>query len=1379
MTSNNKRYHGRFSFWTTLKFRVPFVSFVIAIFVATVISLTSYLEGSKILKQHAEQDLAENAEFISAMVKRYFEVNFEDAVAITNAHLVEQLVNDDTAKNYGISLGDQERQFNAAFASLITAKPKFLTISLIGKNGALIAAQHSISAENQQRILDKVNTRPEQFKSIKDTYFQRVNIQEQATSLMITVSPLFRGKEHVASLVVAFDLLSLNELLTRFYKAGESIQITDGESTLVYQTKSLNVTSNAERPLESNIENSTENSTKKSTENNEVVVQKVDANLASGGEFDVANQSLFGRINQADLKLNITKQLNFIAYEQHVTLNLQFNHDGHRLFAAFSSLEQRLLLLGLVLALIAFALSILGSRRMIAPLTKMINSISHYEASGETLPLPTTKKDETGRLARSFERLLKHVEAQKASMNRTLLESQETSAKLQSILNSIADAVVNFDSDGNILAFNRSAERMFGYRAKEMVGNHLTLLLPHDIAAQFDQIAADFSDPKSSCRSITGRDLPAMRKDGEVFPMLLVVSEVMTEQGLMYTGLFRDNTYYKLLESERKSALRDANELAWRLDFALSAPRIGVWEYNRLTGRVSWDKRMFNLYGYEKSDGVLPEQIWLKAVHPKDREIVDQAIEQSMSTGDDFNLTFRILMPDNQVNYIESHAKTIVEQQGDIKRLVGTNRNVTEQRLLHDLKQEALDMAQESLRLKSEFLASMSHEIRTPMNGVMGMLGLLEQSDLSTKQRHYVQLANSSAYSLLNLINDILDFSKVEAGKLELEVLDFDLRAHLGDIVEPMAIKAQEKGVELILDVSQISLSMVKSDPTRLRQIITNLVGNAIKFTERGEVVIRAKLAPILVDDEEQLKFECQVIDTGIGIAESKLDKLFDSFTQVDASTTRRYGGTGLGLAIVKKLCELMKGNVTVESSMNVGSKFTFDLVMQRSEQLPVAIPDISFTGHHILVVDDNNTNREVLAEQLSVWGASVVTADSGQSAIAKIEQRPKDYFEVAILDRKLDDVDGVVLGQQLKKSPHSQKIKLIMMTSMNERGDANYFAELGYSAYFPKPATTSDLRNAMAVVLNSADSEQNGSPLLTHYNVHPSAVGNGQDNSFKGIRILLVEDNRINQAVVQGILGNCGGHADIANHGREALECLIQSPVNTPYDIILMDCQMPEMDGYQTTKAIRDGKAGHTYCDVPIVAMTANAMKGDKEKCLASGMNDYLSKPIDADKLGICLTHWVKKAELSGGESDNKSDGNSHEFILSQDVTPREEKTQEEEAEALWDKAALFKRVRNNEQLVRNLVELYVDEVPQLYENLVEALANLHKDDVLSLAHKLKGSSNNLGGLKLGGVALQIEQAAKTGNHDELTRLIAPLKHIYQEFMTHLSEFLAHSIEA
>ena len=1354
MTIDNNNLNGQLKFWVSLKFKVPMVSFVIALVVAVTMSLTSYHESAKILKQEAEQELAENAAFVTGTVKRYFNVNFEDIAAISRANLITLLVDEKASTSHLTNESASKRQFNAAFSSLMSTKTKFVAISLVSTKGEVIAEQHTVTNSVQQQIINHVVNRNSHLSSTKNTYFQRVQAINEQRSLMVTVSPMYVAEQHVASLVIVFDLASLNELLTEFLKAGEYAFIADNEGSIIYQNEnSIHI-----EPVVK----------KWQAQLNGLTGQSSEGQLSLKGDTLELQRALDNSASQST-QLSTSKQIVFDEYDHSLTLNLLIYHEDRQLNKAFEALEERVFLLGVVLAIIAFLLSIFAARKIIDPLANMLFAIGEYESKGEILSLPTGKLDETGQLARSFQRLLHHVEQQKKSMHQTLTESQETSARLKSILNSITDAVVNFDETGHIVAFNRSAEDMFGYRSKEILGKHLTELLPHDTAEKFAEIAAEFSDANSACRSHSGKELSAMRKDGEVFPIIFVVSQLTIEQGVIYTGLIRDNTYFKLLESERKLALRDANELAWRLDFALSAPQIGVWEYNRLTGRVSWDKRMYHLYGYQQNDGVLPEQIWLKAVHAKDRQIVDDAIARSFSTGEDFNVTFRINMPNGEVNYIESHAKALVQEDTETTRLVGTNRNITEQRLLHDLKQQALDMAQESLRAKSEFLASMSHEIRTPMNGVMGMLGLLEQSDLSAKQRHYMKLANASALSLLNLINDILDFSKVEAGKLELEILDFDLRSHLGDIAESMAIKAQDKGVEVILDVSQISLSLVKGDPTRLRQIISNLVDNAIKFTERGEVVIRAKLSPALVNGKDVLKFECQIIDTGIGIADSKLDKLFDSFTQVDASTTRRYGGTGLGLAIVKKLCLLMNGGVQVESTLGVGSKFTFNLIMQRSEQKPLAIPDISFLGHNVLVIDDNKTTRSVVAEQLSTWGASVVTAESGACAKGIIAKRPEGYFEVAILDRQLSDIDGVTLGQQLKADPKASRIKLIMMTSMSERGDSNYFASLGYSAYFPKPATSSDLHNAMALVLSKESSSADNSHILTHYNVNPSCDPEVQDSSFKLMRILLVEDNRINQAVVQGILGNGGGRADIANHGKEALEQLLKSPSNEPYDVILMDCQMPEMDGYQATKAIRQGQAGSLYKEVPIIAMTANAMKGDREKCMAVGMNDYLSKPVDADILSQTLCRWVKKSE-SNIKKANISSSKDQISVSEVAKTPK--------SSPLWDKQALFNRVRNNEQLVRNLVELYINDVPVLFDQLIAALAQNDMENTLALAHKLKGSSNNLGGTKLAEIALKLEHAAKAENVEQLLALTKVLEITYLEFTEHLKSFLSQPVK-
>ena len=1336
-----KHSHERASIWDSLKFKIPLVSFIVAVLVASVISFTFYIQVNQILKHNAQQDLTESASFVSAIVHRYFVENIEDVTLLANANVVNQLVS--VPNTLSASLRKQRQtQANKLFAALMNIKPKFSSIALLNKDNQMMAGQGKVSEAVTQQIATYYSTWQQAPKLTKTSYLLP-NIQdERELSFLVLFEPIYRQQKHVANLIVSFELAYLGGLLSAFQKDGEQIFIVNEDDKVIYRDSQY--------------------SSSKGAAQQNIALDEV-LNIVRQHNHRNAGAEQVIPLDSADsrsLKLAYSHQLVGDKHIQQPKLSLIFIHDEGRLSDAFGALGNQVILLGGILAFITLLLSIFAIRRFITPLTSMTGSIHHYEVTNELITLPITQKDETGQLARSFKRLFKHLEKQREHLNQVAQDANETSSKLQSILNSIADAVINFDEHGNILAFNRSAEVMFGYRAEEIIGTDFLQLLPHDSDDKYQAAIAESTKAHSEGRTVTGKELPAMRKDGEVFPMLLSVSKIITEQGILYTGLIRDNTYYKLLESERKAALRDAKELAWRLDFALSAPQIGVWEFNSVTGRVSWDKRMYRLYGYEKGDGVWPEQIWLKSLHPEDREQVDKAIEHSLATGEDFNITFRVMMPNKQVNYVESHAKAIFEQSGEIKRLVGTNRNITEQRLLHDLKQQALDIAQESLRMKSEFLASMSHEIRTPMNGVLGMLGLLEQSQLNKKQQHYLKLATSSAYSLLNLINDILDFSKVDAGKLELEILDFDLRYHLGEIAESMAIKAQEKGVELVLDVSQIDVAMVKSDPTRFRQILTNLIGNAIKFTDQGEVLIRAGLK----QERKGLRFYCQVIDTGIGIEQEKLSDLFDSFTQVDASTTRRYGGTGLGLAIVKKLCQLMDGSVSVESEIGQGSKFSFNILMQTSDHLLVDVPETDFTDHKVLIVDDNTTSREVLIEQLSAWGASVSAASSGKEALALVAESNGE-FEVAILDRQLADIDGVELGKQLKNSNQCQHMKLIMMTSMSERGDAEYFAKLGYSAYFPKPATVSDLHDAMAVVLS--DKEQNSgqvTPIITPYNLH-SAEHVSNEISLDKMQILLVEDNRVNQAVVQGILANAGSSADVAVNGVEAIAKLKSS--DTPYDIVLMDCQMPEMDGYQATKEIRKGMAGVNNKHIPILAMTANAMKGDKEKCLAAGMNDYLSKPVDADMLCQKLIQWHNVSE------QQKPVASPIEEI----ITTFDEQYNDEQV--LWDKDSLRKRVRNNEQLVNNLVQLYLDETPQVYEQLLQTLSDHNWTEIIAHAHKLKGSTNNLGGLMLADIAAQIESAAKQQDDSQLASLHASLTSTYTQFISHLQAYLSQSIEA
>jgi signal transduction histidine kinase/CheY-like chemotaxis protein/HPt (histidine-containing phosphotransfer) domain-containing protein len=803
--------------------------------------------------------------------------------------------------------------------------------------------------------------------------------------------------------------------------------------------------------------------------------------------------------------------------------------------------------------------------------------------------------------------------------------------------------------------------------------------------------------------------------------------------------------------SER--ALRGTGD---RLALAARAGSVGIWEFDPVADCLVWDDQMLGLYGIGRDGFSCTYESWQARLLPDDRPNVDEEMHAALIGEEDFDTAFRVVWPDGAIHHIRAIALVQRDFGGRPIHVIGTSWDITAQKeaereqratifQLANAMSRAIELAAEADKAnqaKSDFLANMSHEIRTPMNGVIGMTGLLLDTTLDSDQRRYAETVRTSAEALLTLLNDILDFSKIEAGKVELETLDFDLRALLDDFSSGLALRAQAAGLEFICSADPDVPLHLGGDPGRLRQVLFNLAGNAVKFTHQGEVAVRTTLVSETATDVV-LRFS--VKDTGIGIPKEVQGRLFQKFTQADASTTRHYGGTGLGLAISKQLAELMGGQIGLVSEDSVGSEFWFtSRFAKRAGAEHRDAPRADLRGVRILLVDDNATNREVLRIQLTAWGMRPHDVPDAAAALRALHGAldEGDPFTAAMVDMQMPGVDGIDLSRTIRYDAALTQTSLVLMTSLGGRGDGRLMDEVGLSGYLIKPIRQSDLFDCLATVVAGSEDAK----AAPKGSAAPAVAAFGRSG-----RILLAEDNTTNQQVALGILRKLGLEADAVGNGLEAVRAL----ESIPYDLVLMDVQMPELDGLRATGRIRDPNSDVLRHGVPIIAMTAHALAGDKERCLKAGMNDYLTKPISPAALATALEKWLPSTvagpETAAGPKTAAVAVPVAEGGAADSAGPAET--------PVFDRAGMMARMMGDDQMARVIVGGFLEEMPDQLATLRSCLASGDADGARRQAHSIKGASANVGGEALRRAALAAEEAGQAGDLDAIMSLVPGLE--------------------
>ncbi|MFA6920566.1 MAG: PAS domain S-box protein [Gallionella sp.] len=906
---------------------------------------------------------------------------------------------------------------------------------------------------------------------------------------------------------------------------------------------------------------------------------------------------------------------------------------------------------------------------------------------------------------------------------RKLMEAQmsEQRAFYERISETMGEGIYVQDAAGRCTYLNSEAEHLLGWTREEFIGMpvHNTI---HMVTAQGVPLSAENCPIHLAVDAHGewhGDDQVFRRRDGTPFPVE-ATSRAILRDGVSHGSVvaFSDIT-------ERKSNEQFVLMAQERLNLALEGSGLALWDWDIATDRVYLSDRWSLMMGGEQQDVVLSSAQLFGMVHPDERQTIEASLIAVLRGQTEFySVEFRVQRRDGKWVWIHTHGK-VVERSADgrVARMTGTNADVTERREAEEALRLAKEAAEAASRAKGDFLANMSHEIRTPMNGIIGMTELALDTELTQEQREYLVLVQSSADALLTILNDILDFSKIESGKLEIETIEFSLEHMLRETMKSLAVRAHEKQLELLLHVASDVPDRLSGDPGRLRQVVVNLVGNAIKFTATGEVEMNVRQMPNAPEGCVRLHFS--VRDTGIGIPREKFQTIFESFSQADTSTTRRYGGTGLGLTISAQLVHLMGGQIGLDSIVGHGSNFHFTLDLPMLSGSPLA--DYQHTGSiaglSVLIADDNATNCRLLQEMLSNWKMLPVVTTNGQEALAELDRAASagKPYGLALLDLQMPDMDGFELIERIRRHPEYAVKTMMMLTSEGQRGHAARCRELGVAAYLMKPVSQSEMFDAIMTALGVSDCAV---PLTTRHSLKEMR---------RRLNLLLAEDNAVNQTLAVRLLEKLGHTVSVANNGLEAVE----QWQNGKFDAILMDVDMPLMNGYQATQRIRELEAG-TGTHIRIVAMTAHAMQGAREECLSYGMDGYLAKPIDTEALWHELDSLVQRTES----------------VIEPVV-----------AAADFDQAMQI--MDGDRELFGEIAALFLTDAPPHMQLIRDGLAHGDADVVRRNAHTLKGMAGIFAAERTLQAALRVEQLAGQSDcpdavtelDDALSELIAAIK--------------------